>query len=83
MCAKKNLKASAESIECDKCFKTLHAICAKQSKGEFERLVENEFSCFVCVGSDGEAKAELKEIKIQLKQLDHFSDPMQIKSEKF
>lgn len=71
-----------ETIQCDKCLITYHALCTKLNKRQYKRLMENEneeFVCHVCDESGGDVQRELSEIKKQLTQLDKLNqlDAMQ------
>ncbi|XP_075155306.1 uncharacterized protein LOC142228697 [Haematobia irritans] len=68
------VKENEEAIECDKCLKTLHAMCTMIDKRQFDQLMSDdkeEYVCFMCnKGCDGNIESELKEIKTKLSKLD-------------
>lgn len=63
-----------ESIECDKCKKNFHIVCTTLDKRQYLHLLQHEteeFACHLCDNSNNNAvKAELNEIKTELKKLD-------------
>lgn len=75
-----------DSIECDKCCKVLHVMCAKLDKRRYEQLLKdaNEvFVCHICNGNDESYTMELKRIDAKLCKLDHLTEAMNFMSSKF
>lgn len=67
-----DIKENEDSIECDKCGKSLHVLCTSLDKRQFTHLLNNESEDFFCnfCNESGEQreymKKELTEIKQQL-----------------
>lgn len=65
-----------EFIECDKCIKKFHVVCTNLDKRRYEYLLKHEseeYVCHICDNNSGTLKAELNEIKTELKKLDQLS----------
>lgn len=79
---------SDEALECDSCQKTLHSLCSKLDKKQYDKLVKNpslEYKCHFCVPSDNVyvGANDLAEIKTKLNQLDDIRDTMHFMSSQY
>lgn len=67
-----------DAIQCDACEKTLHSVCTKLDKREYEKLIKNEslqYNCHFCdSGCETSVSNDLLEIKTKLKQLDQLDE---------
>lgn len=79
-----------DTIQCDKCLITYHALCTKLDKRQYNKLINDEneeFVCHVCNNeSGGNVKSELTAIKTQLNklnQLDDMQESMMFMSKQF
>lgn len=68
-----------DSIQCDACERTLHSVCTKMDKRQYEKLLKNtslRYECHFCDGSSEESSLsnDLLEIKTKLKQLDQLDE---------
>lgn len=75
-----------EAIQCDKCKKTLHALCSMLDKRQYDRLIENEseeYVCHICDESGSNIKSDLCDIKTKLNKLDGLQDAMNFMSKQF
>lgn len=76
-------------IECDKCERMFHVVCAKLDKRQFDHLLKNkdeEYICYICDDSNasaGTVKEELQHIKAKLDKLDQLQESMNFMSTKF
>lgn len=81
LCRQCNLQVldNEDAIQCDACEKTLHSLCTKLDKRQYEKLVKNtsiEYKCHLCINNNEESSvsADLLEIKTKLKQLDQLDE---------
>lgn len=78
LCGQCNLMVNEEEedfIECDKCANIYHVICTTLDKRQYNFFLQHEDKEYVCHVCDngGNVKAELKEIKTELRKLDQLA----------
>lgn len=78
ICSQCKLEVEEEDdfIECDKCAKKFHVLCTTLDKRGYKYLLDHEseeFVCHLCDNNSGTLKAELNDIKKELKKLDQLS----------
>lgn len=79
---------SEEALQCDNCLKTLHFICNKLDKKQYDRLVKNpslEYKCHFCEPAESMSvcASDLTEIKTKLNQLDEIRETMHFMSSQY
>lgn len=77
---------SDESLQCDVCEKTLHALCSKLDKKQYDMLIKNpslEYKCMFCAPSENVCANDIAEIKTKLNQLDEIKETMQFMASQY
>lgn len=87
-CSQCNLVVNEEEddfIVCDKCNKIYHVVCTQLDKRKYEFFLQHEDEEFVChqCNNSGTIKAELNEIKRDLKKLDSLQETMNFMAKQY